>query len=291
MLINCFEKLINSQPIALKAAIEKPARTPWIAWLGGTTFAFLFMACMAYFYIKYVWLDAPEIYTYLFGFGTQCKRSENCTYAFVGVVTGLAIGCCTYELQVLAKHHGSDVRVVVWLCSAFMIFTFVFLSLAQYLGFFVDGIFTGNWAVELDWLYHFLFDIKTDLLIPSVLFVLFAVPEILTFVVAGSYGVASSTRLGVASDFLFWSYVKSTISIAGALMGKNIFFTLYPSLSGTNNSEIYWMLMMLLPLMMLFFAIVSLVIYKYLPFHQIFKRNRTARWIRMFSSRHNKTQV
>jgi hypothetical protein len=222
----------------------------------------------------------------------QCVANSNlCKWITAWFILLLSATVVIYQFGTLAQRHGSDVRLVIWLFTLFALITFLFLAWAANYKHFENGHFVGSWAKELNWFYDFLFDLKTDLLIPTVLFSIYAVPNLVTYGIAGIFGCATSTRFGPASRILFWSYVKSIVTISGAYFGNNLFFTLNATFAEKEKRPEAWLAMSSMAFFMLYVAILSLVIYRRLPFKERLSNSELFVRFQRTCSRHSGTQI
>ncbi|VVP33177.1 hypothetical protein PS865_04469 [Pseudomonas fluorescens] len=160
------------------------------------------------------------------------------SYAAVAIISIPGLGSLILLNWLLARTQPSGLRIIWYFFSLSLVVTTEIGLHARYINAINEhGQFIGNYGHVLEWGLHFMSDLNTDMLMFIGLLVAVMLPQLLSYVMSGLFGVASMPLFAGRSTTIFvWAVIKSftvcsgiwfTISIMGAM---NVFSV--PNYSG-----------------------------------------------------------
>lgn len=130
-----------------------------------------------------------------------------------------------YSTTQLRRKHGSDIRVVWYFFALSLVATFGIAWQAADIGAINEhGAFQGSLGEIIKKLLDFMLNINADLKILIGIVLLIVLPQIISYVLSGLAGCATTPLLIEGSlRFLIWGLVKSFVVCAGIILSLAVF--------------------------------------------------------------------
>lgn len=130
-----------------------------------------------------------------------------------------------YANNSLKKSHGRDIRIVWYFFSLSTVVTFLVAIWAIKEGAInTDGNFQGSYGPTLQALLSFMLDLKTDFFILGTIVSIIIIPQLITYLLSGISGSASSPLfIDSSKDIFVWGAIKSFAICAGIIFTLSIF--------------------------------------------------------------------
>ena len=171
-------------------------------------------------------------------------------------------------VSLIRKQHGAEVRVVWYFFSLAVVAVAGIACHAISVGAIDEGgNFHGKYGEFIKDALNFMLDLKGGIFWVTVAFVLFLVPQLLSYVLSGISGCASAPLFISGSfDFLVWGYLKAFVTCAGITFSIGLL-----CFSGLISSD-FKSAPMLLPFSLLLLLVVFAILFFYLEGGNYMKR-------------------